>query len=123
MIIQGDALTVLKRMDSESVHMAVTSSPYYGLRSYGTEPIVWYGDPNCEHEWISKPIIRKGSTNGRELSTLVSAGSEKTIATGNTNSIGKTKQFRSDTSISVLNAGHGKANLDKNRHQNYSCSI
>lgn len=41
MIIQGDAYTVLKRMDDECIHMAVTSSPYYGLRSYGTEPIVW----------------------------------------------------------------------------------
>jgi len=41
MIINGDALTVLKRMDDESIHMAVTSSPYYGLRSYGTEPIIW----------------------------------------------------------------------------------
>ena len=41
LIIQGDALTVLKRMDSESVHMGVTSSPYYGLRNYGTEPVVW----------------------------------------------------------------------------------
>jgi DNA modification methylase len=111
LIIQGDALTVLKRMDSESVHMAVTSSPYYGLRSYGTEPIVWDGDPNCQHEWISKPIIRKGSTNGRELSTLVSAGSEKTIATGNTNSIGKTKQFRSDTSNFCSKCGAWKGEL------------
>jgi DNA modification methylase len=51
MIINGDALTVLKRMDSESVHMAVTSSPYYGLRAYGTEPQIWDGDPNCQHEW------------------------------------------------------------------------
>ena len=111
MIINDDALTVLKRMDSESVHMAVTSSPYYGLRSYGTEPIVWDGDPNCQHEWISKPIIRKGSTNGRELSTLVSAGSEKTIATGNTNSIGKTKQFRSDTSNFCSKCGAWKGEL------------
>jgi DNA modification methylase len=28
-------------MDDESVHMGVTSSPYYGLRNYGTEPVVW----------------------------------------------------------------------------------
>lgn len=65
MIIQGDALTVLKRMDSESVHMAVTSSPYYGLRSYGTEPIVWDGDPNCQHEWgeVHPPGYRKSDTH------------------------------------------------------------
>lgn len=64
MIIQGDALTVLKRMDSESVHMGVTSSPYYGLRSYGTEPIIWDGDPNCEHEWgeVHPPGYRSSDT-------------------------------------------------------------
>ncbi len=65
LIIQGDALTVLKRMDSESVHMGVTSSPYYGLRSYGTEPIVWDGDPNCQHEWgeVHPPGYRKSDTH------------------------------------------------------------
>lgn len=30
-IIQGDALTVLKGMEAGSVHMCVTSPPYYGL--------------------------------------------------------------------------------------------
>ena len=34
LIINGDALTVLKRMDSESVHCSITSPPYYGLRKY-----------------------------------------------------------------------------------------
>ena len=34
-IITGDALTVLKRLPSESVNMCVTSPPYYGLRDYG----------------------------------------------------------------------------------------
>lgn len=111
MIINGDAQTVLKRMDDECIHMAVTSSPYYGLRSYGTEPVVWDGDPNCQHEWISKPTIRKGSTNGRELSTLVSAGSEKTLATGNSNTIGKTKQFRSDASNFCSKCGAWKGEL------------
>ena len=45
MIINGDALTVLKRMDSESVHMAVTSPPYYspkkGLRDYKVPEMTW----------------------------------------------------------------------------------
>lgn len=65
MIIQGDALSVLRRMDSESVHMAVTSSPYYGLRSYGTDPQIWDGDPNCQHEWgeVHPPGYRKSDTN------------------------------------------------------------
>lgn len=36
-IQQGDALTVLKTMPSDSVHCVVTSPPYYNLRDYGAE--------------------------------------------------------------------------------------
>lgn len=37
MIIQGDALSVLKTLPAESVQCCVTSPPYYGLRDYGEE--------------------------------------------------------------------------------------
>jgi DNA modification methylase len=37
MIVNSDALTHLMMMDDESVHCAVTSPPYYGLRDYGVE--------------------------------------------------------------------------------------
>jgi DNA modification methylase len=65
MIINGDALAVLKRMKSKSIHCAVTSSPYYGLRNYGTEPQIWDGDPNCQHEWgtVHPPGYRSSDTN------------------------------------------------------------
>lgn len=33
----GDALEVLREMESESVHCVVTSPPYWGLRDYGVE--------------------------------------------------------------------------------------
>lgn len=36
-IIQGDALTVLRTLPSESVNCCVTSPPYWGLRDYGHE--------------------------------------------------------------------------------------
>lgn len=36
-IVQGDALEVLKTLESESVNCVVTSPPYYGLRDYGVE--------------------------------------------------------------------------------------
>ena len=52
MIINGDALTVLKRMDDESIDCTITSSPYYspgkGLRQYEADedktpiaPVLW----------------------------------------------------------------------------------
>lgn len=37
MIYQGDSLSVLKTLESESVQMCVTSPPYYGLRDYGVD--------------------------------------------------------------------------------------
>jgi len=50
-IIQGDALSVLRTFPDESVHCVITSPPYWGLRKYSTEPVVWDGDPKCAHEW------------------------------------------------------------------------
>jgi DNA modification methylase len=37
LILYGDALTVLKTLESKSVNMCVTSPPYYGLRDYGVD--------------------------------------------------------------------------------------
>lgn len=36
-VINGDALTELKTLDSDSVDCCVTSPPYYGLRDYGVD--------------------------------------------------------------------------------------
>jgi len=40
-IYQGDALEVLKTFPDESVNCCITSPPYFGLRSYGTDDIEW----------------------------------------------------------------------------------
>jgi DNA modification methylase len=62
-ILQGDALTVLKTLPSESVNCCVTSPPYWGLRDYGTQGIIWDGDENCKHEFTKE--IKKGITGGQ----------------------------------------------------------
>ena len=50
----GDCLTVLPALESESVHCCVTSPPYYGLRDYGTGS--WEGgDEDCDHKKASSP--------------------------------------------------------------------
>lgn len=41
----------LTMVRDKSVHTAVTSPPFWGLRSYGTEPGIWDGDQSCAHEW------------------------------------------------------------------------
>lgn len=53
----GHALDILQGMSAESVDMVITSPPYWGLRTYKTEPIIW-GENHCEHEW-GKEIIRR----------------------------------------------------------------
>ena len=58
-VYQGHALDVLRTMPSESVDCVITSPPYWGLRAYKTEPIVWDDRRGCEHEW-GEPIERAG---------------------------------------------------------------
>lgn len=50
-ILTGDSLTVLRTMPDESVHTCITSPPYWGLRDYGGDGIVWGGNPDCDHDW------------------------------------------------------------------------
>jgi site-specific DNA-methyltransferase (adenine-specific) len=61
-IIQGHALDVLKEIPDDSIDMVITSPPYWGLRNYNTNPIIWDNHNNCEHEWQS--FVRKGQTGG-----------------------------------------------------------
>jgi DNA modification methylase len=47
-LYHGDALEVLERLPSQSVHCAVTSPPYWNLRDYQTG--TWKGgNPDCDH--------------------------------------------------------------------------
>lgn len=56
-------------MADESINCIVTSPPYWGLRDYGLEPIIWDARDGCEHEWgIEKTIItgRHDGDNNRD---------------------------------------------------------
>jgi len=53
-IYQGNALSVLKDFPDESIDCIVTSPPYFGLRNYNLEPIIFNEDKNCEHEFELK---------------------------------------------------------------------
>lgn len=62
-IYQGSALSVLKTFPDESIDCLVTSPPYYGLRSYGTNPEIWGGKEDCQHEWTEdQRWLHRGST-------------------------------------------------------------
>jgi len=51
-ILLGGALTELKKFPTESVNCMVTSPPYWSLRDYSTEEIIWDEKEDCEHEWL-----------------------------------------------------------------------
>jgi len=53
-VIQGHSLDVLKGMPDEMFNCIITSPPYWGLRDYNTEPLIWDAKNGCEHLWRSK---------------------------------------------------------------------
>lgn len=50
-ILHGDSLSVLKTLPSESIDCIVTSPPYWALRDYKLEPIIWDSIEDCEHDF------------------------------------------------------------------------
>ena len=39
------------RMPDNFVDCVITSPPYWNLRDYKIEPVIWDGDENCNHKW------------------------------------------------------------------------
>lgn len=62
-VVIGNCLDVLRKMDSESIDLCVTSPPYWALRDYQSEPVVWGGDPNCSHSWEEHRESARGGTS------------------------------------------------------------
>jgi DNA modification methylase len=73
-IHQGHTMNILKSMPEKSVQVCITSPPYWALRSYGTEPQVWGGDPDCEHNWDTTQLPMK--TGGKTAKQLTNKGSQ-----------------------------------------------
>ena len=66
-LIQGDCIEEMKKMDDNSVDCVITSPPYWVLRNYGIEPVIWDGVEGCEHKWGDKrkiPKITQWNTGG-----------------------------------------------------------
>ncbi len=53
-IIQGDAIATLRTLPTESVHCAITSPPYFGLRNYGVDGQV--GLENSPEAYIERLV-------------------------------------------------------------------
>jgi DNA modification methylase len=59
LVLEGHVIDRLRELPEESVQAVVTSPPYWGLRTYGTAPQVWGGDPAHSHAWESTPPRRR----------------------------------------------------------------
>lgn len=55
-VAAGDVMAITRSLPANSVHMIVTSPPYYGLRDYGIRPRVWGGKPECKHKWVTEHV-------------------------------------------------------------------
>lgn len=68
-LYQGDARAL--PLADESVDCVVTSPPYWGLRDYGLEPLVWGGNPECEHSFTGEAITehREQGMHGKSRTT------------------------------------------------------
>ncbi len=55
---------------NKSMHMAVTSPPYFSLRKYaGEQKFIFGGNPDCAHVWGGE-LVHKGQTGGVNESSL-----------------------------------------------------
>ena len=95
-LLAGDCRDMLATLEPNSVQTCVTSPPYWGLRSYGTEPQVW-GGADHEHEWYvsqraitvgnrsdARPVseIREKATNRNVGGRPKTTGGQSTVGTG-----------------------------------------
>jgi len=87
-ILIGHVLDRVKDIPDESIDMCITSPPYWGLRDYGGDTIVVWGDKDCKHEWGSDIIKQKTSGGQKETNlfkgrNLNGINSQKTLYQGN----------------------------------------
>lgn len=86
MIIHGHALEKLRKLPAKSVHMCVTSPPYYKQRRYGGVDCIWETAWNGEydlphdHEWTAGVVTTEssgGSPSQREGKSRMNGSARK----------------------------------------------
>lgn len=82
----GHVIDTLRALPSESVQMVVTSPPYFGLRAYSTDPVIWGGDPSCGHAFV-KELLRPqsggtGVASKKQVTNTGSQDAQSSIARG-----------------------------------------
>ena len=65
-IVPGHVLAGLATLPAGSVHVMVTSPPFYGLRAYGTDPQVWGAGSCDEHIWGPEQVVQLRSNDDED---------------------------------------------------------
>lgn len=73
-IYNENCLDTLSRMPDSFLDCVVTSPPYYGLRSYGTEPQIWGGNELCDHVWGEQ--IKNPKLDTRPIELKIAQGGQ-----------------------------------------------
>lgn len=63
-VVIANCLSYLKSMPNDSVDVCVTSPPYWALRDYGSEPVIW-GNAECNHSFDEKGYCKCGAWKGQ----------------------------------------------------------
>lgn len=58
-IYNTDALSGLRALEDASVDCIVTSPPYWGMRNYGLEPVLFGGERECPHDFDEFAVCRE----------------------------------------------------------------
>ena len=104
MILNGNVIEKMKELETGSVQCVVTSPPYWGLRDYGTESVIFGGDDYCEHDWNIKTRTTKNAHR---------AGMAKNDKYASENDKKQPDYFISDSGIcSKCNAKMGQLGLE-----------
>ena len=105
-ILQGDVRAMLATLEPESVQTVCTSPPYWGLRSYGTEPQVWGGNHEHEHEWEmgTRAIIDASSGAGTHWQNAGLGGS-RTAGTIYPDAVERAAARRTTTEVGLCPCG------------------
>lgn len=80
-LVRGDARML--PLATGIVQCVVTSPPYFNLRAYQTNPVVWGGRDGCEHEWTSASrVLQKGTISEKQSTHKGNNGAGFEASTG-----------------------------------------
>jgi len=77
-VVAGDAREVLRGLPAGCFNSVVTSPPYFNKRLYQTAPLLWGGDPFCNHDFSLATI--GGDFRSNKVGATTTVGTNKAMA-------------------------------------------